>query len=220
VAVGNRLRLYGEAAQRSLPSFRQHVVEDDRIQATDQQVAVGMDVVVVGHRLQSVLLLRAEEDFVGDGSAQRTDATALQIGKRVQPACVSIADRDHLTEGVVGNRRRHRRASRRRVFHAAQPDVRGAAFDRLVDRGVRDEEESRSSVQTAGDQLGNLDVEPADFRRVGGVGFDERRAAFGIARPFQFRLLCASDGAGQQQRGDCDEEPRSGFKTQRAGPGR
>jgi hypothetical protein len=39
--------------------------------------------------------------------------------------------------------------------------------------------------------LGDLDVEADDTRRVGGIGIDERLAAFRVAAPAQLvRLLC------------------------------
>jgi hypothetical protein len=74
-------------------------------------------------------------------------------------------------------------AARRQVLEPAQPDVEVAARDGGVEAGERDLHEARRAAKLASDERGNLDVEADDARRVGRIGFDERRAAFGVAAP-------------------------------------
>ena len=151
-----------------------------------------MHVVVVRHRREAVLALGAQQDLVGDRAAERADALAAQIGERAEPRRVGVADAEHFAELVVRKRDRHRRAARRRVFDAAQADVGVAAGDALIDRAKRDVDELRRPAESGGEQLGDLDVEADEPIGVRGIGFDERRAAFGIAGPAQHaRLRCA-----------------------------
>ena len=76
-------------------------------------------------------------------------------------------------------------APRRDVLDAAQADVEVAALRRLIERGERDLHELRRAAELARDQLRDLDVEADDLRRIARVGFDKRRAAFGVAAPAQ-----------------------------------
>jgi hypothetical protein len=70
----------------------------------------------------------------------------------------------------------------------------------LIDRGEHDEDKSRRSANAAGDQLGDLDVEADEFRRIARIGLDERRAAFRVSRPSQrCRLRCTLTLAEEEQ---------------------
>ena len=48
------------------------------------------------------------------------------------------------------------------------------------------------AAEAGGEQLRDVDLEADDARRIGGIGLDERRAAFGVAAPAQFRRACAA----------------------------
>ena len=82
VTHGDCLRLHGDAGHRLSPPLGQDVVEQHRVEPADQQVAVRMHVVVVRHRLEAVLALGAQQDFVRDRAAERADAAAREIGQR------------------------------------------------------------------------------------------------------------------------------------------
>jgi hypothetical protein len=49
-----------------------------------------MHVIVVRDRLQAMFLLRAQQDFISDGSAERSDAAAGEIRERAQPRGVRV----------------------------------------------------------------------------------------------------------------------------------
>jgi hypothetical protein len=76
----------------------------------------------------------------------------------------------------------------RRVFDAAQPEVEVAARDRLVELREGDLDELRRPAERTRDELGNLDVQADQMRRIAAIGLDERRAPLGIAAPAERRL--------------------------------
>ena len=110
-----------------------------------------------------------------------------QILERAQPPGVLGSHRQHLAELVIGNGDGERRSPRRRVLDAAQPDIRVAARDRLIDRREGDHDESRRTAHAARDERRDLDVEADDLLGIGGIGLDERRAALRVAGPAQLR---------------------------------
>jgi hypothetical protein len=70
--------------------------------------------------------------------------------------------------------------------------------------------EPRFTAETAGEQGGDLDIEAAQAARIGGIGFDKRRAAFGVPAPAQQRPTGIRSwvGAGQTRREDDGCEAR------------
>ena len=95
-----------------------------------------------------------------------------QIGERAKLSGVGRADAQHLAKLIIRKGDRVAGAPRRRVLDAAQADVGVAARDRLIDRCKGDLDEARLAAQPPRDQLGDLDVEADDARRVGRVGLD------------------------------------------------
>jgi hypothetical protein len=166
----------------------EHVVEQDGVDPAEHQIGERMDVVFVGERLEAVLLLRAQEDLIGDRAAERRDLAAAQIGQRMHPAGVGVADAEDFAELVVRHRHRQRCAAGRRVLDAAHADVGVAADDALVDRFEADVDELGTSAERAREQLRDLDVEPDQPIRMRGIGFDKRRATLRVSSPFQRRL--------------------------------
>jgi hypothetical protein len=69
------------------------------------------------------------------------DAPAFKIGEGPKPGLVGIADAQHFAKLIVGNCRRHRRASHGCIFDAAEANLRIAPLDRLIDRGESDVDE-------------------------------------------------------------------------------
>ena len=174
-----------EPFHRSMPPLGEDVVEQDGVDASDQQVAVRVHVIVVRHRAEAVLALRAQQDFVRDRSAERADGLAPQIREGSNSSGVGVAHAEHFSELVIRDRHRERGASGGRVFDAAHADVRVAAGDALIDGLVLDVQKLRRAAETAGEQIGNLDIEADDAIGARRVGFDEGRAPLGVARPAQ-----------------------------------
>ena len=99
----------------------------------------GCTIVFVGDDAQAVFALGAQQDLVGDRRC-RAWPTVLPRRSASDRNRAASASRtaQHFPELVVRHRHRHRRATRRGVFDAAQTDVRVAAGDALVDRAERD----------------------------------------------------------------------------------
>ena len=158
---------------------------------------------------------RAEQDFVGDRAAERADAASSQIGQPAEAARVRVADREHFAERVVRNRRRHRGAARRRIFHPAQTDLRGAAFNGLIDRAVRHEQKARRPVDPARDRARR------SRRRTGDLVRDRRDRPRRRARRLQGRPPSAAPLAGpltpkgKGKREKAKGKARQGSKTAR-----
>ena len=192
-------RLDDESPDLLLEAFREDVVQEHRVDAAHHEIGIGMGVVLVRHRHHRVLACGAEQDFVGDRAGQRRDAAAAQVGERPVALRIGRANAQDFPESVVRNRRGQRRAVGRRVLDAVQAEVRIAAGDRLGEVRERDVDEARRAAQTAGQQIGDLDLETDDAIRVGRVGLDIGRAALGIAGPDQFgRRIGGGQGGGEE----------------------
>ena len=137
--------------------------------------------------------LGAQQDLIGDCSAQRADLASAQVGERPEAGHVRCPHAQHFAESIVGNGQGQRRSARQRVLDAAQADVRVAPGDGLVDRREHDLHELRRAPQAACEEAGDLDVEADLLLRMRRVGLDKRRAAFGVARPAKQARLAGSD---------------------------
>ena len=120
----------------------------------------------------------------------------FQIGERAIAIAIAVANREHFAEFVIRDAGGERLAPRRNVFDAAQADVEVASLRGLIERRELHLQELRRAAQLSRDQLGDLDVEADQLRGIARIGFNERRAAFGIAAPPQ-RLRC------RRGRADC-----------------
>ena len=118
---------------------------------------------------------------------ERADPPPAKVGERTKLSGVGGTDAQDLAELIIRKRDGITSSARRRVLDAAQPDVGVAPGDGLIDRRVGDLDEAGLAAQPLRDELGDIDVEPDDARGVGGIGFDIRRAAFGVAGPPQER---------------------------------
>ena len=76
---GDGLRLDGDAGHLAAPALGDHVVEQHRVHAPEQQIAVRMHVIVVRHGLDVVAPAGAEQDLVCEGSSQRGHASPGQV---------------------------------------------------------------------------------------------------------------------------------------------
>jgi len=77
------------------------------------------------------------------------------------------------------------RAQLRPILEPGHPEIEVAALERLLDRRPLHLDELRLAAKPVSDHPRDLDVEPAHRRRIGRIGFDERRAALGVAAPAQ-----------------------------------
>ena len=154
-------------ARDEMPAaFGEDVVQHHRVNASEHQVAERVHIILVGDRLQPVVALGTQQDLVRDRAAERADLTASEVLERAKPRSVGVSHAQDFAELVVRNRRCERRAPRRGVFDAAQPDLRVVAGDRLVDRSKRNRHEPRRSPETPGKQVGNFNVEADDLVRM------------------------------------------------------
>ena len=64
MADRDALRLNDKSRQRAGATLGENIVEQHRIDAADHQIAVGMDVVVVGDRVDAELALGAQQYLV------------------------------------------------------------------------------------------------------------------------------------------------------------
>ena len=212
---GDRFGLNREPGHAAMTALGEHLIEEHRVDAPDHEVRVRMHVVVVRDGAEAVLALGAEQDVVRDRVAERADGPAAEIGEGAQRRRVGVADAEHLAEFVVRHRDREHRPPRRRVFEAAQADVGVAADDRLHDRREGDRDEFRRPSEPPRDQVRDLDVEADEAIGLPRIRFDERRAAFGIARPAKdFGRFC---GAGTCFGDGCREALQAGRKNDRDG---
>ncbi len=201
MADGDGLRLNGEARDEAVAALGEDVVQQHRVHAPDDQVAVRMDVILVRHGLDAVFASRPQKDVVRDGIPQRRHPVAPQIGQRPEAGGVGVADAQDFTKFVVRNRGRRGRAARRRVFDAAQPDIGVATADRLVQRHEGDHHEPRRPPESPCDEPGQLDIEPDELIRMTRIRLDERCAALGIAGPKEFARCVCRCGKGQRRCG-------------------
>ncbi len=209
VADGDGVRLNRETWQRPQPSFREDVIQQNGINSPEHQIAVGVHVVVVRNRLDTVVPLGPQKNLVRDRSAERADLASPQIRERAEARHVGCPYAQDFAELVVGNRQRQRRPARQRVLHAAQADVRIAPGDGLVDRREHDLNELRRAPEAAREQVSDLDVETHLPVRVRGIGLDKRRTALGIARPAEHRRLGGRRRSRQAQQYDQARDART-----------
>ena len=188
MAGANRAWLDGEAGHSPKGAIGQHVVQQDAVDTPEQQVAVRMHVVVVGHRPDAVGLLRVEQRLVCNRAREGRDGAPLQVGQATEPRAIRRSNGEHFLKRIVGNRHFHRATAPGRVFDATEADVEVTARDRLIELRERDLHELRGPAERARDEVGDLDVEAHHMRRVARIGFDERRAALCVAAPPQGRL--------------------------------
>ncbi len=192
------IRLNRESFQDAIAPLGEHVVEQHRVEAADHQVAVRMHVVVVRHRVDTVIAFGTQQDVIRDRAAQRADVLVAQIRQRPEPRRIGVAYGEDFAEFVIRHGHRMRRPACRRVLDAAQADVGVTARDRLIDLPEVDVHEFRPPAEAASHQRGDFDVEADEIVRARRVGLDERRAAFGIASPAKdldlFRVGAAKAG--------------------------
>ncbi len=114
---------------------------------------------------------------------------------------VRRSDTQHLAKLIIRKGDSVAGPARGRVFDAAQSDVGVAPGNRLIDRRERDLDEAGRAAESACDELGDLDIEADDAGRVGWIGFDIGRAAFGVTGPSEKRwgLRRKSDRARRYQ---------------------
>jgi hypothetical protein len=167
------------------------VVEDHRVHASQHEVLVGVDVILVAHSGDAVSRLGALEQLERLCRGQRRHRAAPQVRERAEAVLVGGADGEDHAELVVRDRRGHSGPPRRDLLEAAEADLEVAAPQRLVDRRERDEGEPGLPVEVSGDEVGDVDFEADQTGGIGGIGFDVRGAAFGIAAPDQGRGSCA-----------------------------
>src|ERR1044072_1930119 len=118
------------------------------------------------------------------GATRPPRGAAGGAGRRGAPARVLRAPCEEFPKLEVGDGDGVLRAAGRRVFHPRHADVEVAALDGLVDVRPLHLHEARGTLpDSARDPRRDVDVEPADLRRIGRIGFDERRAALGITAP-------------------------------------
>ena len=202
----HRFRLDGEPGRRTATTFRQDIVEKDGIETPEQQIAVRMDVVVVRNRMNPMLALGAQQDFVRDGAAEGPDIPAPQVGQRPETRPIGVADAQHLAEFVIRNGHGQGGAPRRRVLDAAEAEVGVATLDRLVERCERDGDEPWDAVQSARQQGGDVDVEAHHLVGARRVRLNERRTAFRVARPAELPSRLGGGAAGRSH-GDRRTQP-------------
>ena len=146
-----------------------------------------MHVIVVGDGDDAMVALGGEQNFVRDRPAERANAPAAQVGELTKLSGVRRSDTQHLAKLIIRKGDSVAGPARGRVFDAAQSDVGVAPGDRLIDRRERDLDEAGLAAESACDELGDLDIEADDAGRVGWIGFDIRRAAFGVTGPSEKR---------------------------------
>ena len=173
---------------RRTPRAASTVVQQHGIHAAERQVAIGVHVVLVGHRHDAV---RLPASTAGCRRPAWLPASP-RGGPPDRRACDTLAPsdcphREDLAELVVGNRDRQAGAARGRVFDAAQADVEVAARGGRVEAREADLDEPRRAAEPIARAAARFHLEADDPRRIVRVGLDERRAAFGIAAPAQLR---------------------------------
>ncbi len=187
-----------------------------------------MDVVVVGQGNHTGGIACGEEQVVCNRGTERRDAPPAQIGEAMNPAGVSRSYREHFAEFEIRNGHRVSGAAHGGVLDAREAEREVAAFNGLVDAGpLHLDEPSGAASQATRDAVGDLDVEAAHARGVGGISLDERGTTLGVAAPHQNpgvgMLLC--DDETQCERRDhavrataCNQRFASTSPAQSAGP--
>ena len=213
MADRDRLRHDREAGHGTLASLREHVVEEDRVQAPDNEIGERMHVVLVRDGVEPDVPLGLHEDFVRDRPAQRPDGLAAKVGKRADAVGVGAPDAQDLAKFVVGHSDRQARAPRRRVFDTAEADLGVAPIDRLVDGRELDVDELRRTAERARQEVRDLDIEAHERVRLRRIGLHERRAAFGVAGPAKgYRSVGGAGGRQKTERDQNNEQQeREGF---------
>src|SRR5581483_7396564 len=113
---------------------------------------------------------------------------AAESRERAIAIAIRRSNGENLLKFVVRDGHGDRAAPSGCVLDAAEADVEIAALDGLIELGEGGLHEDGRPAELAGDELGDLDVEADDLRRMSRIRFDERGAAFGIAAPAQRRL--------------------------------
>ena len=207
MADGDRTRLYHQprGPQPAQGALRDDVVEEHGVDATRHQVRVGVHVVVVRHGDEADRIPGGDEDIVCHRGAERRHPPAAQPGEVGPAAPVAGPHGQHLAELEVGDGDGVAGAARRGVLHAREADSEITPLDGLIDRGPQHLHEACAPAQPARERFRYLDVEATDLGRVGGVGFDEGRAALGVAAPPERRvrlLRCAEPRRNAERRGE------------------
>ena len=116
-----------------LSSFGEHVVEQDRIDAAQEEIRIRVHVVLVRYSVQAVLALGSEQNLVGDRAAQRRDVLAGEIRECTKSSRIAGADAQHFTKLVVGDGDSQRRPACWRVFNPLRPT---SASPRTIDWSI------------------------------------------------------------------------------------
>ncbi len=197
------LGLNREAGHEPPPPLGEHVVEQHGVDAAEHEIAVRMHVVVV--RRPPRCRDRARR---AGGCRTRSCRRAWRpCGRADRRACGSAARRRCARSGLRGTRSRESSATSaaRRAGVSSMPLRPMSASPRAIDwsidvnvimhepRRAPRPRASRSAISTS---------KPTTAVRVRRVGFDERRAALGIARPAKLcrRLRAARAPARQADR--------------------
>ena len=88
VAGSNGARLYGEARISPQGAIGQHVVEQHAVHTPEQQVAVGMHVVVVRNRANAMGPLRLEQRRVRNRAREGRDRMSFEIRQAAEPIAI------------------------------------------------------------------------------------------------------------------------------------
>ena len=135
--------------------------------------------------------------------ATRRPRRSSSVRKRSRSA---RADREDLAKLVVRDGDSQAGAAGGAVLDPAQADVEVAARGGRVEGREADLHEARNAAESVGEELRDLDIEADDARGVGRIGFDERRAAFGVTTPAQFLARLGSDGRREHRHARDDRE--------------
>jgi hypothetical protein len=109
-----------------------------------------------------------------------------QVRERFETLAIGRSHGEYFTKLVIRNADGMSGAELWPILETGQADVEIAALDGLLDRRPGHLEKARLSSKTGRDHPRDLDVEATHLRRIRGIGFDERRTAFGVAAPAEF----------------------------------
>ena len=99
----NRLRLYDELSETSQRTFGNDVIEQYGINATRNEVTVGVYVVVIRNRNEAISLLCGQQDVVRGCGTKRGDFSVGECIERSILRAVRRAYGQYLVEFVVRN---------------------------------------------------------------------------------------------------------------------
>ena len=118
-----------------------------------------MHIVVVRHRDETRRIACPHEQVVRDRRAQRRHAPAAQIDQTVNAGCLLRSHGEHFTEFEVGEGGGVPGAACGRVLDTREAEREITPFDGLIDAGPLDLDEAGGATESAGDPVGDLDVE-------------------------------------------------------------